>query len=129
MPKAVRAVRDPEVEYAAALLRASDEFEAGFRRNSNRNARRWEGRTLTVFKQPSGGYTWSISDGEGVRFSPGSYDDEAGAIGGLWRSSRCLASCAGETTLQRCITLSRNGADRENRRRKSLYLTRDYYLR
>ena len=82
MPRA--RTSDPKSEHVEAMLVARAEFEAGFKRSKKGNLwRRWAELTLCVFKRGDG-YAWSIADSEGVRFSVGTYESEAEAIGGLW---------------------------------------------
>jgi hypothetical protein len=62
-------------------------FEAGFKRSQKGNLwRLWEQLTLSVYRDPvSGGYGWSIRDGEtGPRFSKQRWDTEAEALLDLW---------------------------------------------
>ena len=92
MPK-VNRIADPEAGYVvfssdgfiASVLAASAEFKAAFKRSHRGNLwRRYEGRTLTVFKREGDGrYAWSIADENGPRFSRESFETEEDALGNL----------------------------------------------
>lgn len=46
--------------------------------------RKWQGKTLAVFRSPRG-YSWSVADGSGPKYSKEAYDSETEALEALAR--------------------------------------------
>lgn len=70
-------------------------FEASFARNAKGNlARVYNGEVLTVFRRGDG-FAWCIA-GDGPRYSPDNYDNEAEAVEGLARECGLSGPCYSE---------------------------------
>jgi hypothetical protein len=60
-------------------------FLKGFERSKRGNLwRHYRGLNITVFERGDGYYSWSIGSTDGVRFSPGWYEEEGDALASLW---------------------------------------------
>ncbi|MSR55050.1 MAG: hypothetical protein EXS09_17435 [Gemmataceae bacterium] len=82
MPRVGQRPRDTEAESSKRMART--EFEAGFRSSRKGNYwRRWEGRTLTIFRRDDNTFSWVIAGDDGPRFSPSKYETEVEAMSSL----------------------------------------------
>lgn len=79
MPRPLLPPRDSGPE--AVADREAFRSPAAWRRSKRGNLwRYWEGKTVTIFARPQGGYAWCVVSGDDKWYSPGGFSTESEAL-------------------------------------------------